>query len=110
MTSKRQPKAKLPHGTLGGYTNHKCRCDKCLEAHRDYQREYMARNEHQRRLATLRERMRYWRNQIEFRSLRHKYGIRAPEGMRVSDAKDRLAHYEAMYAETRDAGIDETVT
>ena len=24
------------HGTLGGYTNHKCRCDKCREANRIY--------------------------------------------------------------------------
>ena len=24
----------IPHGTHGGYTNHRCRCDDCREAHR----------------------------------------------------------------------------
>ena len=28
------------HG-LSGYTNHRCRCDVCATAHREYQREYM---------------------------------------------------------------------
>lgn len=26
------------HGTAGGYTNHKCRCDACTAAWRDYHR------------------------------------------------------------------------
>lgn len=24
------------HGTLGGYTNHKCRCDRCRQVNTDY--------------------------------------------------------------------------
>jgi hypothetical protein len=28
------------HGTVGGYTNHKCRCDACTQAQRDYVRNY----------------------------------------------------------------------
>lgn len=31
----------LWHGTLGGYTNHRCRCDKCRAAWRAYMRKYM---------------------------------------------------------------------
>ena len=27
------------HGTPGGYTNHRCRCDACRAALRDYQRD-----------------------------------------------------------------------
>lgn len=27
------------HGTTGGYTNHKCRCDDCRAALREYQKE-----------------------------------------------------------------------
>lgn len=28
------------HGTPGGYSNHKCRCDRCKEAKREYSRRY----------------------------------------------------------------------
>jgi hypothetical protein len=28
------------HGTLGGYTNHDCRCQLCKKAHAKYQRQY----------------------------------------------------------------------
>ena len=28
----------IPHGTRGGYTNHRCRCDLCRKAQRDYLR------------------------------------------------------------------------
>lgn len=31
------------HGTVGGYTNHGCRCDLCRKAQREYQREYTRR-------------------------------------------------------------------
>lgn len=26
----------MPHGTNSRYTNHRCRCDECRQAHRDY--------------------------------------------------------------------------
>jgi hypothetical protein len=39
------------HGTLGGYTNHHCRCDRCLEAHRVYQREQSWRSGRRRPMA-----------------------------------------------------------
>lgn len=29
-------KRNIPHGTSGGYTNHKCRCPKCRRAWREY--------------------------------------------------------------------------
>lgn len=32
----------LKHGTLGGYANHKCRCDLCATTFRIYQRAYRA--------------------------------------------------------------------
>lgn len=28
------------HGTPGGYSNHKCRCDDCRQAAREYRRQY----------------------------------------------------------------------
>lgn len=28
----------IPHGTFGGYTNHRCRCDLCRAANREHQR------------------------------------------------------------------------
>lgn len=31
------------HGTVGGYTNHDCRCEPCREARRAYLRDYKAR-------------------------------------------------------------------
>lgn len=30
------------HGTVGGYTHHRCGCDACREAFMAYQREYRA--------------------------------------------------------------------
>ena len=30
----------IPHGTYGAYTNHKCRCDLCREAGRNYMSVY----------------------------------------------------------------------
>lgn len=35
--------AELKHGTRGGYVNHKCRCEACREANREWVREYAAR-------------------------------------------------------------------
>lgn len=32
------------HGTLNGYTNHKCRCDECKNAIRQYYSEYREKN------------------------------------------------------------------
>lgn len=32
----------LIHGTLGGYSNHKCRCEACSTVFRAYQRTYRA--------------------------------------------------------------------
>lgn len=32
--------SEIPHGTMGGYTNHHCRCDRCKLATREY---YLAR-------------------------------------------------------------------
>ena len=34
----------IPHGTRGGYTNHKCRCNACREAKREYDKAYYAAN------------------------------------------------------------------
>ena len=34
----------LVHGTIGGYTNFRCRCDECRMACRDYSREWRKRN------------------------------------------------------------------
>lgn len=34
--------ATLTHGTLGGYNNHKCRCEACSTVFREYQRAYRA--------------------------------------------------------------------
>jgi hypothetical protein len=31
------------HGTIGGYTNHRCRCDDCRVANREYMRSTRAR-------------------------------------------------------------------
>lgn len=28
----------IPHGTLGGYTNHRCRCTPCRQANTEYRR------------------------------------------------------------------------
>lgn len=33
----------MKHGTITGYQYHKCRCDECKEAARDYKRQYKAR-------------------------------------------------------------------
>lgn len=30
----------MKHGTPGGYTNHRCRCDECRTAWREYRRGY----------------------------------------------------------------------
>jgi len=30
----------LPHGTDSMYNNHKCRCEACVEAHREYHKNY----------------------------------------------------------------------
>lgn len=87
----------IPHGTLGGYTNHGCRCDQCLEAHRDYQRNYMNDNPHQKRLAVLRERVRYWRREVELREYRKQF--HGPQSAKA--AREQLARYEAMYEEAR---------
>lgn len=35
-----RPNTPIPHGTLGGYTNHGCRCDDCRRANRENQRTY----------------------------------------------------------------------
>ena len=48
----------IPHGTLSTYTNHKCRCDDCTAANREYQREYKRKRllrdpEYRERLAEL---------------------------------------------------------
>lgn len=33
---------KIPHGTLGGYKNHRCRCDDCTDASTTHMRQYRA--------------------------------------------------------------------
>jgi hypothetical protein len=37
----------IPHGTAGGYTNHKCKCDDCREAWRISHLAYMHRHPEQ---------------------------------------------------------------
>ena len=32
----------IPHGTLGGYTNHRCRCKPCRQANTEYRRKKRA--------------------------------------------------------------------
>lgn len=32
----------VPHGTLGGYTNHRCRCTPCRQANTEYRRKKRA--------------------------------------------------------------------
>lgn len=32
----------IPHGTLGGYTNHRCRCTPCRQANTEYRRKKRA--------------------------------------------------------------------
>jgi hypothetical protein len=36
------------HGTVGGYSNHRCRCDLCRAAASEYKRQYLKRNPHKR--------------------------------------------------------------
>jgi hypothetical protein len=33
---RRRKDTSIPHGTRGGYTNHRCRCDLCRHAQREY--------------------------------------------------------------------------
>ncbi len=44
---------KVPHGTLGGYTNHKCRCAECRAAKAGYMRVYLPKWRARRRAAGL---------------------------------------------------------
>lgn len=60
----------VTHGTIGAYTNHDCRCEECIVAHREYQTDYRNRTPHQRELSTLNSRVRYWAGQVELRELR----------------------------------------
>lgn len=46
LTKPRRPTA---HGTLTGYIGHGCKCDLCLAAHREYQREWNLANRKRRR-------------------------------------------------------------
>jgi hypothetical protein len=46
-------------GTVGGYTNHACRCDECKRAAREYRCNYMLNNVDQIAKATLRRKRRY---------------------------------------------------
>jgi hypothetical protein len=32
----------IPHGTLGGYTNHRCHCGPCRQANTEYRRKKRA--------------------------------------------------------------------
>lgn len=36
----RRGSSNIPHGTKNGYSYHKCRCDLCKDAHREYQLKY----------------------------------------------------------------------
>jgi len=31
----------IVHGTVDGCVNHKCKCDECTQAYREYMRDYM---------------------------------------------------------------------
>lgn len=42
MSTTSQPR-QIPHGTDGGYSNHRCRCELCRAAHSAKMREYYAR-------------------------------------------------------------------
>lgn len=35
-----EDKKEMWHGTLGGYTNHRCRCEDCTRAQREWMRGY----------------------------------------------------------------------
>jgi hypothetical protein len=37
------PNVPVPHDTVGGYTNHRCRCELCTAAQREYQQRLRAR-------------------------------------------------------------------
>jgi hypothetical protein len=47
------------HGTVNGYSNLECRCDRCREAHRVDHAEYMERHPEQREKHRQRRRWRY---------------------------------------------------
>jgi hypothetical protein len=46
------------HGTTNGYSNHRCRCQRCREAHNRNMRDYLNRHPEQREKAKQRERRR----------------------------------------------------
>lgn len=45
--------AEIPHGTLSGYKNHKCRCDDCREAKVSRDREYRERKKAEQPVAQI---------------------------------------------------------
>ena len=52
-------KIEIVHGRYTTYATHGCRCGACRAAHAQYQREYMDKNPEQRKIARVRERLRY---------------------------------------------------
>lgn len=91
------------HGNIGAYTNHGCRCELCADAHREYQREYRRDNPHQRHLAVLRERVRYWKAQVEVREFRKDAdpsGYLKNSGS-VTEARGQLRYWETEYETAR---------
>jgi hypothetical protein len=44
------------HGKVSSYTNHRCRCEKCREAQRQYMAWYMMRHPEQREKKNARQR------------------------------------------------------
>lgn len=97
----KEPRA-VKHGTIGAYTNRGCRCEPCTVAHREYQREYLANSPKQRRLATLRERIRYWTREVELREYRNADG-KLDGNAGVAEARRQLRNYTEMFAETKAA-------
>lgn len=46
--SKKIPAGPIPHGTVSGYGNHKCRCDDCKKANSEYYKIYHQKNKERR--------------------------------------------------------------
>lgn len=51
-----KPSTPTPHGTSGGYTNHRCRCDLCKKAWREAHKAYLDKHPEQREKARVRQR------------------------------------------------------
>ena len=53
MAANPKPSSPTPHGTIGGYTNHHCRCAPCTAVASKNHARYMAANPAQRERARL---------------------------------------------------------